>query len=383
MSDKQSTKQQSYDNPADETNAATFVEPTAEEVAASEGAEVEQFVGVDETLVQVFKQVEAQLSQQTYGMERGAFTASSFEGSGNIVGVGIGFSDGLTQEAEPGVPTLNLYVVEPMTPNQAKAAVVESLGVAAASSDSVPINVVVTGIIDAQPHRFRIRPAPGGVSVGHYQITAGTLGCLSIGRSAPRNSRLMVLSNNHVLANSNGAALGDSILQPGPADGGTNPADRIAILERFVPIAFGAGTVNYVDAATGWAWPDRVRRELVYRTSNGLSYFRVSNQPVTAQLNMLVGKTGRTTQLTTGRIIDVNASLTVNYGGGRQAFFRDQIVIQGINGTFSAGGDSGSLIWTWNSQRNPVGLLFAGGGGYTIANKIGRVLSALDINLYT
>jgi len=193
----------------------------------------------------------------------------------------------------------------------------------------------------------------------------------------------MVLSNNHVLANSNGAALGDSILQPGPADGGTNPADRIAILERFVPIAFGAGTVNYVDAATGWAWPDRVRRELVYRTSNGLSYFRVSNQPVTAQLNMLVGKTGRTTQLTTGRIIDVNASLTVNYGGGRQAFFRDQIVIQGINGTFSAGGDSGSLIWTWNSQRNPVGLLFAGGGGYTIANKIGRVLSALDINLYT
>ena len=52
-------------------------------------------------------------------------------------------------------------------------------------------------------------------------------------------------------------------------------------------------------------------------------------------------------------------------------------------GNVSAGGDSGSLIWSWDKQRNPVGLLFAGGGGFTFANKIGRVLSALDINLYT
>jgi hypothetical protein len=31
----------------------------------------------------------------------------------------------------------------------------------------------------------------------------------------------------------------------------------------------------------------------------------------------------------------------------------------------------------------PVGLLFAGGGGYTIANYMPYVVSALDINLYT
>ena len=98
---------------------------------------------------------------------------------------------------------------------------------------------------------------------------------------------------------------------------------------------------------------------------------------------MLVGKSGRTTQLTTGRVTDCSVTIRVNYGGGRVALFRDQIAIRGLSGLFSAGGDSGSLIWTWNRTRSPVGLLFAGGGGVTFANKIGHVLKALDIRLYT
>jgi hypothetical protein len=74
----------------------------------------------------------------------------------------------------------------------------------------------------------------------------------------------------------------------------------------------------------------------------------------------------------------------VNYGGGRVALFRDQIAIRGSGGTlFSAGGDSGSSIWTWDAFRRPVGLLFAGGGGITFANKMTRVVAALDINLVT
>src|SRR5438309_2051812 len=45
--------------------------------------------------------------------------------------------------------------------------------------------------------------------------------------------RRVVLSNNHILANSNAARIGDPILQPGPADAGTRD-DTIATLERFV-----------------------------------------------------------------------------------------------------------------------------------------------------
>jgi hypothetical protein len=78
----------------------------------------------------------------------------------------------------------------------------------------------------------RIRPAPGGVSIGHFQITAGTLGVL-----AHRGGRPVILSNNHVLANQNAARVGDPILQPGPADGG-RLQDTIARLVDFVPIQF-------------------------------------------------------------------------------------------------------------------------------------------------
>jgi hypothetical protein len=276
-----------------------------------------------------------------------------------------------------------VYVVEAASIDDVKAAIVDSMGVSALSSDDVSIDVKVTGELEASPHRFRIRPAPGGVSVGHYRITAGTLGCLARGRRPPRDRRLMILSNNHVLANKNNARFGDSIIQPGRADGGVSPRDRIAILERFVPIRFGSG-VNYVDCATAWAWPSRVRRELIYLYKGQRRFFRISSQIRACQRGLLVGKSGRTTQLTVGRIVDCNFSGWIGYRPQR-AFFRDQIVVtSAVQGrTFSAPGDSGSMIWTWDRTRKPVGLLFAGGGGYTIANKMWRVLAALDIQLYT
>jgi hypothetical protein len=139
------------------------------------------------------------------------------------------------------------------------------------------------------------------------------------------------------------------------------------------------------DCGTGWCWPDRVRRELVYLSGGSLRFFRISSAPVAPALGMIVGKTGRTTQLTAGRITGLGVTIRVNYGGGRVALCVDQIAIHPYTsgGTFSAGGDSGSSIWTWNASRNPVGLLFAGGGGVTFANRMTRVVAALDIVLYT
>lgn len=312
------------------------------------------------------------------------YSAESLQGVGNIQGVAIGLGDAtdVNSSAAPGEPAVTVYVAEPSSVDQVRAVLVDSMGIQAAATDEVPLTVETTGLIEAQPHRFRIRPAPSGVSVGHYRITAGTIGCLAVGLRPPRSSRLLVLSNNHVLANSNNAVYGDCICQPGPYDGGRCPRDQVAILERFVPINF-AGGVNYVDCATGWAWPDRVRRELIYLRGGAPVYFRISSAPVAPALGMLVGKSGRTTQLTVGRITGIGATIRVNYGGGRVALFGDQIAIVGTAGLFSAGGDSGSSIWTWNATRNPVGLLFAGGGGLTFANRITRVLVALDIRLFT
>ena len=352
-----------------------------EAAAMSESADA--MFGVDAKLLDIKRAIEDRM-RENVGRAAATYSVDSLSAEGNIQGVAIGAGDshGSASSAAPGMPALTVYVAEPSSVDEVKSAIVDSMGVRAAASDDVPLHVVVTGIIDAQPHRFRIRPAPGGVSVGHFRITAGTIGCLSIGRSAPRNVRLMVLSNNHVLANTNGGVFGDCICQPGPFDGGRCPQDQIAILERFVPINFSGG-VNFVDCATGWAWPDRVRRELVFLSGGTPAFFRINSVPALPVLGMLVGKSGRTTQLTQGRITGLGATVQVNYGGGRVALFQDQIAITGTSGAFSAGGDSGSSIWTWNPQRNPVGLLFAGGGNVTFANRMTRVMAALDINLVT
>ncbi|MDQ6677630.1 MAG: S1 family peptidase [Acidobacteriota bacterium] len=346
--------------------------------------------GLSRSLIDIKAQIEKALRQNAVN---GAIEAeSAFQGSSNIVGVGIGYGEThaaagtptLSTGVSPGEYALNVYVAELTSIDAIKAVIAESIGASEASYDSLPLNIIQTGLIQAQPNTARVRPAPGGYSVGHYKITAGTIGCYCVGNSAPRNSRLMALSNNHVLANVNSGVFGDCVVQPGPYDGGKCPPDQIAILERYVPINFAAGASNVVDCATAWTWPDRVRRELAYLSGGAIQYFRIGSSAIAPALGMIVGKTGRTTQLTTGRITGVGVTVNVSYGGGRVGHFVDQVSIQSVNANpFSAGGDSGSSIWTWNAARNPVALLFAGGGGVTFANRMTNVLSALDVHLYT
>jgi len=302
---------------------------------------------------------------------------SGREGLGNVEAVALGLGE--PGDGPPGEPTLTVFVAEPANTEHVRAAVVDGLGIQAAGD--VPLTVRRSGEFQIQPHTFRIRPAPGGVSVGHHRITAGTLGCLALGRTAPRNSRLMILSNNHVLANSNDAVFGDSVIQPGRYDGGTPPNDQVAITERFVPLQYG-GPTNYVDAATAWCGRDPVRRELIYPSGGQYALFRIGSAPQYPTLGSTVGKTGRTTQLTQGRVVALNWAGWINYGAPGSAYFSGQFVVQGTT-NFSAPGDSGSVIWKWEAGLAPVGLLFAGGGGYTIANPMPWVTYFLDINLYT
>lgn len=368
------------------TGTEGFVPPDINEASvqaeAAEQALKEVLAEVDADVLALKEEITKSLISTTRAM------ASAREaGESNIIGVGLGLPDpdailaGRCTNPSLDKISLNVYTLDRVSMDQVLSEVASVAGTRALSE--MPINQIPTGYIDAFNKRARIRPAPGGVSVGHFAITAGTLGCLCIGNRPPRSSRLMILSNNHVLANSNSGKVGDCICQPGPYDGGKCPADQIAILESWVSINFAGGD-NYVDCATGWAWPDRVRRELMYESGGSDIYFRVGSTPVAPALNMIVGKTGRTTNLTQGRIADISATIRVSYGSAGVALFRDQLAIKSTSSApFSAGGDSGSLIWQWTGGLPPVGLLFAGGGDYTFANKIQRVLSALDVRLYT
>lgn len=232
----------------------------------------------------------------------------------------------------------------------------------------------------------RIRPAEGGYSVGHFRITAGTIATcvydvLPEGSTNPPGHgigippRYYILSNNHVLANSNDANIGDPILQPGPFDGGTAPADIIARLRQFIPITFDppvprAEHRNLVDAAIAEGEFHDLDREIYW-----IGYVRGWRRKQDVTVGTLVQKTGRTTNYTVGRITAVNATVDVGYGGGKVARFRDQIVTTDM----SAGGDSGSLVTTLDNVA--VGLLFAGSNVATIVNQIENVRSLLRVEV--
>jgi hypothetical protein len=308
----------------------------------------------------------------------------------NVVATGIGYK--VTGEKKTSTLSIICSVVKKLPPSRLSAQeLIPSM------LSGLPTDVVQTGVIRAfQSHTARYRPAPGGVSIGHKDITAGTLGCL-----VKKGGEFFILSNNHVLANSNAAQVGDSILQPGPYDGGRFPDDHIANLEAFVPISFAGSTSgcstargiadllniiakvlgsdarmqaisaqaedNLVDAAIARPLnPGDVKDEILeIGTIQGTG---------SGELGMAIKKSGRTTGLTTGEIQQVNVTSTVQYGENKTAIFTDQL----LAGAMSQGGDSGSAVLDTNDRL--IGLLFAGSENSTIINRIENVFSALGVS---
>jgi hypothetical protein len=226
----------------------------------------------------------------------------------------------------------------------------------------------------------RRRPLVIGCSIGHFKITAGTLGCFVQDRST---GEILILSNNHVLANENNALAGDAVIQPGDVDGGKKSTDTIGKLRSFVKLKkIGA---NFVDCA-------------VSSIKNGIK----SDQRKLGTFGNLAGlglevvvdgtevrKVGRTTGETKGRVTAFELdNVVVEYDIGNLRF-DNQIEIEGAgSSSFSDGGDSGSLIF--DKGRGAVALLFAGGDqggsndmGLTYGNPIRTVLDALKVDLVT
>lgn len=230
-------------------------------------------------------------------------------------------------------------------------------------------------------YQTNTRPLLIGASVGHVDVTAG-----SIGAFVTRGGKHYMLSNNHVLANENAAKAGDWVLQRGAFDGGRSPRERVARLRYWVTLK-PTGR-NLVDAALASIEPrialDAQRlRGLVGgkdRTLAGLGADFVDEGET-------VYKVGRTTGATKGRVTAFDLdNVVVNYDLGNLRF-DNQIEIEGTGSrTFSDGGDSGSLIV--NDAMQAVALLFAGGEvggsnglGLTYANPLHRVLADLKATL--
>lgn len=289
----------------------------------------------------------------------------------NVVGIGIGEKQ--KQGISLGVPCVRIYVRKKLPLEDLRETLILPMIVG-----EVPTDVVEVGTIKAMPTTsnpctkkrmgHQPRPVPGGISVGHVNITVGTLGV-----RVRDDAAWYILSNNHVLADENRASVGDLVLQPGPDDGGdaADPTHHIALLSRFVRLHYD-GATNFVDAAIA-----RIDQNDVEAAICSIG------APVgvrAARRNLVVHKHGRTTGYTVGRVTDVNATIWVEYDAG-SALFKNQITIQGGTASFSKGGDSGSLIL--DMQLRACGLLFAGSESenFTWANPLKRVFSSLKVEL--
>jgi len=293
-----------------------------------------------------------------------------------VVGVGYGFKEvkGVKTEQE----AIIVLVTKKLPPEQLT------------EHELVPKNVnsMVTDVIEVgelkalevemleplQSRTEKVRPAPPGVSIGHYLITAGTFGAVVYDNST---AQPMILSNNHVLANAtNGndqrASINDRIYQPGPVDFvhvDLGYADRqyiIACLKRFVNLA-DYPAINVVDCAIG----EPLENSMIIPDILEIGLVQGVTTPV---INMDVKKSGRTTGLTFGQITVLDAMVDVQYGPGRILRFDHQIITTNM----SSPGDSGSLLLDVNNLA--VGLLFAGSNTATIHNPIQDVLDLLSVN---
>lgn len=230
-------------------------------------------------------------------------------------------------------------------------------------------------------YRRAQRPLLIGCSVAHHAITAGTLGAIVKLRAGGGTG---ILSNAHVLAEEGRASPGDSILQPGPADGGAMAEHAVARLHSFAELR--TNRPNLVDAAIATLLPGIGFDPTTLRGAP-VSLAGLRAAPV--EPGMTVFKLGRTTGLTRGTVSAIEVDgVVVAFELGALRFDRQTEIEGADNEPFSRGGDSGSLIW--DEQGAACGLLFAGseqGGaqdtGLTYANDLATVLRRLRITLAT
>lgn len=236
---------------------------------------------------------------------------------------------------------LPTQVAEPIAPSQANTVSAERLGV--------------------------VRPLIGGISLSAYiegQGWAGTLGMVTYDNR--------ILSNAHVIAMdiaNNFLPAGTPVIQPGSYDGGTS-GNQVGTLEQYIPIKFRGRAPNYADAAIA---------TLDVKGSSGWQFGEAGDYHISGTTTVAAGETvrksGRTTGVTTNEVYVTNASVWVDYGPGKRAYFVDQIA---VFQPFIDSGDSGSLV---DKGGSFVGLAFAASPSYAIVCKASFIIDGLGISV--
>lgn len=278
--------------------------------------------------------------------------AASIMSDPNVSSVGIGVDDDGNEVLVIGVKvaTQEISVPEALSDDDYE---IQEVG------EIVP-EVVGTHVVPQADRMARHRPVPGGVSAGHESVTAGTVSYILTDGSTEYTA-----SNNHVYSAINQGAEGDPILQPGSADGGTGE-DQSAILAGYVPIENG----TTLDLA--WAAQE------VEHTTELLGVGVPTGDPRRVQVGDVLIKSGRTTAVTEGDVLQTNVTVDVNYGDAGIITLEDQILTTDM----SEPGDSGSAALI-KGEGVPGGLLFAGSSEVTVLNQAVNIESETGMAIVT
>jgi len=268
--------------------------------------------------------------------------------------------------------------------------------------DGIPTDVVEIGEMKALnlhplAHVTRVRPLVAGVSIGNWAITAGTLGWFF----KDERGREMLGSNAHVFAEDplKSNSLEKRIVQPGRYDQGQVPDDivgryhwhkplggsecplsiavatilngissilgrrtrfELALTEKAkIDFAVAEPTVDFeLELYTAEKWEGFVG--LGFAGSDQASFFCKAEHiraagwtPIDKTIEAVnvdetIHKIGRTTEYTSGRVIDDSAYGRVNYGDLNYVEFDDVILTTAM----LEGGDSGDAAWKFITLQN-------------------------------
>jgi hypothetical protein len=243
---------------------------------------------------------------------------------------------------------------------------------------------------NAQAGAIELGASGGNANDSSTNAAAHTITCCggTLGSLVTRGGTQFILSNTHILARSDIAQIGDPIIQPGLIDTSTctsSGARTVANLSAFYNLE--NGPLPKIDAAVAQVIPGNVdpAGNILYlgaiADANGVP---VPGAPhggsgVAASLGMPVAKSGRSTGLTCSTVLAVAVNVNaVQYqkGCGTGATFTvnytNQVDVAG--GSFSAEGDSGSLIVS-ETSADPIALLYAGSDTDTVGNPVSQVLN--------
>lgn len=287
----------------------------------------------------------------------------------------------------------------------------KSVTITATSQSNSSVSGSATAVVvdNASSEAAPVKLGTTGGNATDFVKTPSSITCCSgtLGSLIQSGGNFFILSNNHVLDKSDTGTTGQNISQPGLIDNNCNPGTTVANLTQAAalkpttiittgacatePAPCGPAPSN-VDAAIAQIVAGEVDTTgsiLDLGPVNGTSITAMppsstlANPATVLASNEGVAKSGRSSGLTCSTLQSVSTTISVQYNsscGGSVAFtsiFANQVVVNG--GSFSAAGDSGSLIVTSDTAR-PVALLYGGNRNGTSGNPIQDVLNRPEFN---